>query len=450
MVEGNPDHPVSAGEDSARAVSRRFRGSTTRTGSPRPLRAGAGGFEAIGWDEALELLASRLGSGGRSLFLTGPKGPHRVHAPGRISWSAVGGRRVVHDALDDCGAPGRRQHRLRGERAAALRDRRCALPGVVRRRLPRDLAVAGEVRGRLRADARRSDNGEKGRFVVCGSAPVAHRDRTPTSGSRRGPVRKPPSRWRSRASWCGAAAMRARTTMSCPATASRTRRRRPGWRPRRCPRSPITSPQGDALALGPGLAGNHQAATAANLAVLILNAAAGSLGNVRMHIDAAADREASSYGDLARRDHADGRGELRRGRGVGHEPRLHPAPRRSGFRRRVRRQCPSRWPSPRRMDETAAMADLVLPDSHPLESWGDSRPGPGTYAVRQPAMRPVPLFDSRPMADVLLETGQRLGHDFGAATFRDYLRGCLRQVARARRGCEPGWRETRTGCGVPR
>ena len=51
-------------------------------------------------------------------------------------------------------------------------------------------------------------------------------------------------------------------------------------------------------------------------------------------------------------------------------------------------------------DETADLCDLVLPDNHALESWGDAEPVKGTLALQQPAMDPV--FDTRRPADVLI------------------------------------------------
>jgi molybdopterin-containing oxidoreductase family iron-sulfur binding subunit len=51
-------------------------------------------------------------------------------------------------------------------------------------------------------------------------------------------------------------------------------------------------------------------------------------------------------------------------------------------------------------DETTALCDLVLPDHHSLESWGDAEPVSGTLSLQQPVMDPV--FDSRSTADVLL------------------------------------------------
>lgn len=51
-------------------------------------------------------------------------------------------------------------------------------------------------------------------------------------------------------------------------------------------------------------------------------------------------------------------------------------------------------------DETAELCDLVLPDNHSLESWGDAEPIRGTISLVQPAMDPV--FATRQTADVLL------------------------------------------------
>ena len=49
-------------------------------------------------------------------------------------------------------------------------------------------------------------------------------------------------------------------------------------------------------------------------------------------------------------------------------------------------------------DETSELCDVVLPDSHALESWGDSEASRGTLGMQQPVMDPV--FNTRPTADV--------------------------------------------------
>ena len=51
-------------------------------------------------------------------------------------------------------------------------------------------------------------------------------------------------------------------------------------------------------------------------------------------------------------------------------------------------------------DETAELCDLVLPDHHALESWGEAAPLAATISLQQPGMDPV--FASRQTADVLV------------------------------------------------
>jgi molybdopterin-containing oxidoreductase family iron-sulfur binding subunit len=51
-------------------------------------------------------------------------------------------------------------------------------------------------------------------------------------------------------------------------------------------------------------------------------------------------------------------------------------------------------------EETAAMANLLLPAHHPLESWRDTAPRAGIRGLGQPVMQPV--FDSKPVGDILL------------------------------------------------
>ncbi|MFN8627860.1 MAG: 4Fe-4S dicluster domain-containing protein [Candidatus Binatia bacterium] len=55
-------------------------------------------------------------------------------------------------------------------------------------------------------------------------------------------------------------------------------------------------------------------------------------------------------------------------------------------------------------DETAALAHLALPCHHALEQWSDAAPRPGVMALGQPVMQPV--FDSRPLGDILLSSAR--------------------------------------------
>jgi len=62
------------------------------------------------------------------------------------------------------------------------------------------------------------------------------------------------------------------------------------------------------------------------------------------------------------------------------------------------------------VDETSALADVILPDSSFLESWVDAAPESGStaavFSVAAPAMKP--LFQTRPAGDVVLEISRKL------------------------------------------
>jgi len=70
-------------------------------------------------------------------------------------------------------------------------------------------------------------------------------------------------------------------------------------------------------------------------------------------------------------------------------------------------------------DETTELCDVILPDFHALESWGDAQPVRGTIALQQPTMDPV-FANTRACADVLIALAKK---DPGAAArfaMKDY------------------------------
>ncbi|MFQ5860459.1 MAG: molybdopterin-dependent oxidoreductase, partial [Dehalococcoidia bacterium] len=90
------------------------------------------------------------------------------------------------------------------------------------------------------------------------------------------------------------------------------------------------------------------------------------------------------------------------------------------------------------VDETTAMADLVLPDHVYLEDWGDEVPSPGpgfqTLGLQQPVVRP--LYDTRGFGDVLLTVAEGLGMEQALpwGSLRDVLRDGARQLHSLNRG----------------
>ena len=89
-------------------------------------------------------------------------------------------------------------------------------------------------------------------------------------------------------------------------------------------------------------------------------------------------------------------------------------------------------------DETTALAHLVLPDTHWLESWGDYAPREGVLGLMQPTM--TPMRDARPMGDVLLAVGRAaLGAEEGKGplpwpTFEQYLKAAWEPIVKGQLG----------------
>jgi molybdopterin-containing oxidoreductase family iron-sulfur binding subunit len=93
-----------------------------------------------------------------------------------------------------------------------------------------------------------------------------------------------------------------------------------------------------------------------------------------------------------------------------------------------------------RPDGTSPYAHLLLPDHHPLESFGDVAPRRGVFNTLQPAM--APLHDTRAASQVLLEVAARLpapAAHVGAGGFADLVAARLGAAL----GAAPGGDEAR-------
>jgi anaerobic selenocysteine-containing dehydrogenase len=92
------------------------------------------------------------------------------------------------------------------------------------------------------------------------------------------------------------------------------------------------------------------------------------------------------------------------------------------------------------LDDSAALADLILPDHSPLEKWQDAAPLPvnGTpvWALSPPAL--APLLDTRLMSEVIISLGRDQGGTVAAAfpwqTAHDVLRFVAEGLFESRRG----------------
>jgi len=184
------------------------------------------------------------------------------------------------------------------------------------------------------------------------------------------------------------------------------------------------------LAIGGGAAGASSSATAALVAVNLLNVAAGAVGKrLRFANESALDR-VSPYAEMTSLVSAMSAGEIEVLVLVGVNP-VYNMPPKSGFADALAK-VPTIVALAGRPNETTVRAQLVLPTLHPLESWGDYEVEDGVLGLMQPTMGPVPIggkpVDARSTGDILLGVGrQALGLEEGKgplkwASFQELVR----------------------------
>jgi len=423
-VEGNPQHPVSRGGLCSRGQAE-VHGLYDPDRLPGPMRREGEALVPIGWEEAESLLAERLGAG-EALFLTGTLGPSMRELTDDFL-AAVGGTRVEYEALSE--APLREATRIGFGRDVVpsydLSGARLVL-SFGADFLETWLSPVSYTRGFV--DSTGVDEmGSKGRFVFLSprlSLTGQNADEwVPLRPGSEGAVALALARIVAEERGVDggpyAPVLEAYDVESAAEASGIAAEDLSELALRIVEEAP-------SVALGPGVAGQHRNATATNLAVLILNSVAGNVGRT-VHLQSPdLGAPSSPFRGLASaiRGMEDGAYEVALVHGTNPAYTL---PEGAGFRDAFDR-VPFKVAFASSPDETSALCDLVLPDRHPLESWGDSRPRPGVYALRQPTMQPVPHFDSRPTGDLLLSVAGALGQDLGAETFLDYLKERWREV----------------------
>lgn len=439
-VEGNPSHPLSGGALCSRGYAS-IQGLYHADRFAGPMVRRNGTLESISWDEAEALLAERLqGAGGNVLLINGTTGPTLSDVMDGFV-SAVGGQRVEYDGLAD--APLREATRIAfGQDVIPRYDFGAA--NFVLSFGADFLETWGTPTAYARGFTAMSgeDHGEKGMFVFVGprlsltgqnadewfpiepgseaALALGMASVLAAEGGDAGP-------YASILSAYDVSAAAAATGLEADSIADLARR---------------FVENGPSLAVGPGLSGHHRNATAANLAVHVLNAVAGNVGRT-VHLDTPESGASSRpYGELeeAIGSMAGGSVDVVMVHGTNPAFSLPPA---SGFVDAFS-QVPFKVSFASEPDETAALADLILPDRHFLEAWGDANSRPGLYAIQQPVMQPVPHFETKQVGDVLLSLGARMGSAFGPATLYDHLRARWQELYAASgstAGFESWWKE---------
>src|SRR5882724_3369335 len=157
------------------------------------------------------------------------------------------------------------------------------------------------------------------------------------------------------------------------------------------------------LAVGGGIAVTGSNATQAQIAINLLNAAAGNVGKtVRFGPDSAYGK-ITPHAEVAALARAMAGGEIEMlvlGPGVNPAFTLPSGLKLADAIRKVAFVVSfANVP-----DQTSELAHVVLPATHWLESWGDYRSEEGVLGLLQPTM--APIRDSRPMGDTLLRVGR--------------------------------------------
>jgi len=92
------------------------------------------------------------------------------------------------------------------------------------------------------------------------------------------------------------------------------------------------------------------------------------------------------------------------------------------------------------LDDTTALADLILPSHLPLEDWGMTVPSPAPGHAALTVQQPVvsPQFDTRSFGDTLLTLAGRLGAALPWTSSRDLVREAARDLHRRQGGSGDG------------
>jgi anaerobic selenocysteine-containing dehydrogenase/Fe-S-cluster-containing dehydrogenase component len=415
-AEGNPGSPISHGKLCARGQAS-LHGLYDPDRIPQPLVREAESWSRVSWDRAEQSLADALGqAGGDAVFLTRPE-PGSMDALLDAWCEALGIRRVRFDTFGQ-EAIRAANRRLYGRAALPIHDfsRAEVVVSFGADFMETWLSPVDYSHGWVQSHA--YENGRRGRLIAI----TPHQSLTdlnadewiaPRPGTEHLVALALARLVADRTGPAGAGAAGALLADVDPDELAETA----GVDPDRL--LPVAEAFADrpSLAVGPGVATSHAAATTLALAVAALNEAAGNVGGT---VELGPEDDRATYAELATlvEDMAEGRVPALLVHGPNPLYDL-PAPARveealagvpfvASF---------SPW-----LDETAARAHLLLPDHHFLEAWGDYEPRPGVHSLVQPVMTPV--FETKQTGDVLLSVARRVDASLPtqASTFYDYLR----------------------------
>jgi molybdopterin-containing oxidoreductase family iron-sulfur binding subunit len=95
-------------------------------------------------------------------------------------------------------------------------------------------------------------------------------------------------------------------------------------------------------------------------------------------------------------------------------------------------------------DETTELCNLIIPDLHALEQWGDSEPVRGTIALQQPAMDPVYPAIKGSTADLLMAVAKHPAGNYRSLLIQNFPGGTAAIAAALPKGIVAGTLPART------
>lgn len=404
-LEGNPAHPINQGRLCARGQA-----GIGRTYHPDRIqgpasRSGDGSLQAIGWDDAKNKLAAKLGSAAaKTWILGGPVGPSldglidqfvsATGIAGRLTYEPFGGHALLEaseavfgasavpvfdvsdaDVIIDFGADFLDTGLSPTEHAgqfAKNRDIADHSDGGAR------LIVVGARQNLTASNADQwiaAAPGSEGLLALALAKAVADRNGSDAAGSALAGADVDAA-----VSAAGIERSLFDSVVDRLAAAKR------------------------AVALPPGIVASTTAGSGAAAAVLLLNLVVGAVGS-RVKIPAEDAKPTSTFKDVLALV-----AEMKAGNVdclLIHD--LNPAyslPESVGFKEALSKvDVVVSFAS--LADETTEVSNLLVPDNTSLESWGDASPRPGIRSLVQPTIRP--LHDTQPLGDTLLSVARAMG-----------------------------------------
>ncbi len=404
-LEGNPDHPVNKGKLCARGQA-----SLGRTYHPDRIegpasRSGDGSLQPTTWEDATSKLAAKLGSAARGTWiLGGPVGPsldglldqitQATGIAGRLSYEPLGQQALVEASEQVFGISAAPIFDLSGADvvidfgSSFLDTGPSPVEHAAQFAASRDLAQHPNGGARLIAVNPRQDlagsNADHWVPAAAGSEGVLALALARAVADRKG----------------GAGVGNALAGANIAAAIQAAGISRPLF-------DELTNKLAGArhaVALPPGIAGSTTAGAGAAAAVLLLNVVLGAVGDAVQYPAEDARKSASLRDVMALVD------RMKAGQVdclLIHD--LNPVyslPAAIGFVEALEKvDLVVAFAS--LADETTELADLLLPDHTPMESWGDASPRPGVRSLVQPTIRP--LLDTQALADTLLGVARGMG-----------------------------------------